>query len=44
MRGDQERCLSAGMSAYIAKPIDSRKLIELVESLAQAPRSETKGD
>jgi signal transduction histidine kinase/DNA-binding response OmpR family regulator len=34
MRGDHERCLAAGMDAYIAKPIDSRKLVELVEGLA----------
>lgn len=34
MKGDRERCLAAGMDAYIAKPLDSRKLIELVESLS----------
>jgi CheY-like chemotaxis protein len=34
MRGDRERCLAAGMNEYVAKPIDSRKLIELMESLA----------
>lgn len=34
MRGDRERCLAAGMDAYLAKPIDSRKLIELVEMQA----------
>jgi len=34
MRGDRQRCLSAGMDAYIAKPVNGRKLVELVESLA----------
>lgn len=34
MRGDRERCLAAGMDDYLAKPIDSRKLIELVEKQA----------
>jgi len=31
MTGDRERCLAAGMDAYISKPLDARKLIELVE-------------
>jgi signal transduction histidine kinase/CheY-like chemotaxis protein len=30
MKGDQERCLSAGMDAYLSKPIDSRQLLKLV--------------
>jgi CheY-like chemotaxis protein/HPt (histidine-containing phosphotransfer) domain-containing protein len=34
MRGDRERCLAAGMDAYIAKPIDLHRLIELIESVA----------
>lgn len=37
MKGDRHRCLAAGMNAYLAKPIDAHKLIELVESLAQRP-------
>ncbi len=31
---DRERCLAAGMDAYIQKPIARGELIELVESLA----------
>jgi CheY-like chemotaxis protein len=30
MKGDQERCLAAGMNAYLSKPIHARQLIELV--------------
>ena len=42
MRGDEERCLSAGMDAYIAKPIDCRKLLSLIEgSVRQRQTSET---
>jgi CheY-like chemotaxis protein/nitrogen-specific signal transduction histidine kinase len=37
MRGDRERCLAAGMDAYIAKPIDIHRLIELVESFSPEP-------
>jgi len=36
MRGDRERCLQAGMDAYIAKPIDVNSLLELVESVASS--------
>lgn len=34
LRGDNERCLSAGMDAYLSKPINSRELIALVEKMA----------
>ncbi|MDR3581510.1 MAG: response regulator [Oryzomonas sp.] len=30
---DEERCLSAGMDAYISKPIDLRKCLEMIEQL-----------
>jgi signal transduction histidine kinase/CheY-like chemotaxis protein len=32
LQGDRERCLAAGMDGYIAKPIRTDELIELVES------------
>lgn len=33
MNGDQERCLAAGMDAYIAKPVKRKKLEELFSTL-----------
>jgi CheY-like chemotaxis protein len=36
MQGDRERCLAAGMDEYITKPIDMRRLIQLVEGCGVA--------
>jgi PAS domain S-box-containing protein len=33
MKGDRERCLAAGMDAYLAKPLQRRELFELLETL-----------
>ena len=30
MNGDRERCLAAGMDAYISKPIQGQDLLNLV--------------
>ncbi|MCU0875297.1 MAG: PAS domain S-box protein, partial [Pirellulaceae bacterium] len=35
MKGDQERCLEAGMDAYIAKPIRAQALFEVVNRIAR---------
>src|SRR5262249_12720222 len=34
MKGDRERCLDAGMDEYMTKPLDSRRLCDVVEQLA----------
>jgi CheY-like chemotaxis protein len=31
MKGDQERCLAAGMDGYLIKPIQPRELNKLLE-------------
>lgn len=38
MQGDRERCLAAGMDAYLSKPIDVRRMIRLVERVAARSR------
>src|SRR5207248_6737193 len=34
MRGDREKCLAAGMDAYVSKPIRRTELLEAISSLA----------
>jgi len=36
MSGDSERCLAAGMDAYLAKPIVPRELYEAIESFERS--------
>jgi two-component system sensor histidine kinase/response regulator len=31
MKGDQERCLNAGMDGYLSKPIQPQELDEILE-------------
>jgi CheY-like chemotaxis protein len=35
MKGDREKCLEAGASDYIAKPVDSEQLLALLRSWLQ---------
>jgi len=35
MRGDRERCLTAGMDGYITKPINKTELLATIESVLQ---------
>ncbi|HWP85557.1 MAG TPA: response regulator, partial [Terriglobia bacterium] len=37
MKGDRERCLAAGMDAYISKPIRAADLVNLVEQCVGVP-------
>jgi two-component system, sensor histidine kinase and response regulator len=35
IKGDRERCLAAGMDAYVSKPIDAEKLFDTIELLSR---------
>ena len=37
LKGDRERCLEAGMDAYVSKPIQSRLLFEAIENAVPSP-------
>jgi PAS domain S-box-containing protein len=43
MKGDRERCLSAGMDAYVSKPIHADELLQVVERYGKAQQPHTKG-
>lgn len=40
MKGDRERCLAAGMDAYISKPINIEKLTQTIKDLVEGPATE----
>ena len=35
LKGDRQRCLSAGMDGYLSKPIDAQELIETIEQIVE---------
>ena len=37
MKGDEERCLRAGMDAYVSKPIQTQALLEVIARLVAQP-------
>jgi CheY-like chemotaxis protein len=41
MKGDRERCLAAGMDAYISKPIQFEQLLEVTESFSDPVTAST---
>lgn len=41
MEGDAERCLAAGMDGYLPKPINPKKLAEVVENLREVRKTST---
>src|SRR5262249_38332025 len=45
MRGDRERCLTAGMDAYLSKPLQAPQLFEMIERLAlPSPTHQVEGE
>ena len=42
MKGDQERFLRAGMDAYISKPVQAQRLLDMVDSLVSPSHQEEK--
>jgi CheY-like chemotaxis protein len=43
MKGDEERCLRAGMDAYASKPIQTQALLEAIARLLARPVPENEG-
>jgi signal transduction histidine kinase/ActR/RegA family two-component response regulator len=41
MKGDDQKCYEAGCNEYISKPIDRKRLRELLDQYLKAPKTET---
>jgi len=41
MQGDRERCIAAGMDAYITKPLRAKQLVALVDAVANVPEGDS---
>ena len=44
MRGDRERCLASGMDGYIAKPIDPKSFMQMIEAGASPSPATYEGE
>ena len=43
MKGDRERCLTAGMDAYLSKPINAAELRQLIDNLTDPTAASASG-
>jgi len=43
MKGDRERCLEAGMDAYVSKPLEVQQLFEVIESVLPSSSQKESG-
>jgi len=39
LQKDEDKCLAAGMDAYISKPVDFKKMLETIRGLIGSPES-----
>ena len=39
MKGDEERCLAAGMDGYVSKPIEAERLLAAIDKALKRPLS-----
>jgi len=39
LRGDEEKCLAAGMDDYLAKPVDPPALARVLEKWSRVPKA-----